>query len=311
MAKRPLRLADVRLRDPYILPDAQTQTYFLCASLRHSDAQPYGGVEVFSSLDLIDWQGPTTVYAVRQDDWGRAGVWAPEMHRYRGWYYLFLTHNSSESLGAAEPGWPTLVRRGSQVLLSGSPLGPFRPFHNRPHLPATMMTLDGTLWVEDGVPYMVYCHEWVQIQDGKVEAVRLKDDLSDVAGAPVILFRGSEAPWGTGSPRQPGGYVTDGPCLYRTRTGHLLMIWSSFANEVYTTGVAHSQSGTLAGPWQQQAEPLYAEDGGHGMVFRRFDGGLMLALHQPNRDLDERARLFELDDTGETIRIIRPWHPAR
>ncbi|MFO7696202.1 MAG: glycoside hydrolase family 43 protein [Anaerolineae bacterium] len=313
MSTRTERLPDVRIRDPHILVDAATETYYLTSSLRRSEQHPFGGVEVRASRNLVDWERPEPVYAVPEENWGRAGVWAPEMHAYRGWYYLFLTHNSDEPLpgverGASlEPGYPPLVCRGSQVLLSSSPLGPFRPFHPRPHLPMAMMTLDGTLWIEEGVHYMVYCHEWVQIGDGTVEAVRLRDDLSDVAGAPRVLFRGSEAPWGNGSRQEPRSYVTDGPCLFRTRTGRLLMIWSSFAHGVYTTGVAHSDSGKLAGPWRQQAEPLFTEDGGHGTIFRRFDDQPMLVLHQPNRVPDEHARLLELDDTGDTVRIRRPF----
>lgn len=307
------RLPDVRIRDPHILADAESGNYYLTSSLRRSEQHPCGGVEVRTSRNLVDWGLPVPVYSVSEDNWGRAGVWAPEMHAYRGWYYLFLTHNSDEPLpgverGASlEPGYPPLVCRGSQVLLSSSPLGPFRAFHHRPHLSISMMTLDGTLWIEEGVPYMVYCHEWVQMQDGTVEMVRLKDDLSDVAGAPQVLFRGSDAPWGTGSRQEPRSYVTDGPCLYRTRTGHLLMIWSSFVHGVYTTGIAHSESDTLAGPWRQQAEPLFTEDGGHGTIFTRFDDQPMLVLHQPNRVPDEHAWLFELEDTGETVRIRRPY----
>jgi hypothetical protein len=68
-------------------------------------------------------------------------------------------------------------------------------------------------------------------------------------------------------------------------------------------GVAVSATGQLRGPWRQQAEPLFADGGGHGMIFRRFDGQLMLVLHQPNEGGRERARLFELEDTGETVRI--------
>jgi len=165
------------------------------------------------------------------------------------------------------------------------------------------MALDGTLWVEDGTPYMVYCHEWVEIVDGTVELVRLVDDLSDVVGEPVVLFRGSDAPWGRPLKRRQDGYVTDGPYLYRTRTGRLLMIWSGFGAGGYTTGLAVSGSGSVRGPWTQVPEPLFAGDGGHGMLFRRFDGTLMLVLHQPNRSPDERARLFEVEDTGEGIRL--------
>ena len=71
-------------------------------------------------------------------------------------------------------------------------------------------------------------------------------------------------------------------------------------------GAARSASGRLRGPWVQQAAPLFAEDGGHGMIFRRFDGQLMLVLHQPNKER-ERARLFELEDAGDTLRIKSPF----
>ncbi len=37
------------------------------------------------------------------------------------------------------------------------------------------------------------------------------------------------------------------------------------------------------------------------MIFRRFDGGLMVALHSPNRSPDERCRLIEVEDTGDTL----------
>jgi hypothetical protein len=131
--------------------------------------------------------------------------------------------------------------------------------------------------------------------------IRLKADLSDVEGEPVVLFHGSEAPWSRMS-KQYGCYVTDGPFLYGTETGKLLMIWSSGGPSGYAEGSAVSQSGKLKGPWTQMAEPLFKADGGHGMIFRKFDRTLMLVLHQPNRAA-ERARLFELEDTGDTIRI--------
>lgn len=165
------------------------------------------------------------------------------------------------------------------------------------------MTLDGTLWVEDGVPYMVFCHEWLQVKDGTIELIRLKDDLSDVVGESRTLFHGSDGPWVVGPKEYPGAYVTDGPFLYQTKTGKLLMLWSSGGAQGYTTGIAVSQTGKIKGPWTQVREPLFKADGGHAMIFKRFDGTLMLVLHQPNRGLLERARLFESEDTGDSIRI--------
>jgi hypothetical protein len=166
-----------------------------------------------------------------------------------------------------------------------------------------MMTLDGTLWVEDGVPYMVFCHEWVQIKDGTVEYVRLADDLSATAGEPKKLFNGSDAPWvkKTGY----GSVVTDGPWLYRTKTGRLVMLWSSIGTGGYTVGLAVSESGKLAGPWKQQSEPVFTADGGHAMMFTRLDGQLMMILHTPNQTPNERAVLLEMEDLGDSVRVKR------
>jgi hypothetical protein len=44
------------------------------------------------------------------------------------------------------------------------------------------MAIDGTLWVENGTPYMVYCHEWVQIAIWDMELVPLAPDLSKPLG---------------------------------------------------------------------------------------------------------------------------------
>jgi len=294
------KLSNVRIRDPFILADKATKTYYLCVSLRVSEGRRHHGVGVYTSKDLENWQGPFTVFEVPKDFWAQEGIWAPELHAYKGKYYLFLTFNTDDKFPEQWPNWHPKVKRGSQVLVGDSVMGPYRPFHNRAHTPVNMMTLDGTLWVEDGIPYMVYCHEWVQIKDGTIELIRLKDGLSEVLGESVTLFKASDAPW---TPQNRDRYVTDGCFLYRTKTGKLLMIWSSFTSRGYTTGIAVSHSGKVKGPWGHEPEPLITNDAGHGMIFRKFDGTLMLVLHSPNRGPDERARLFELEDTGDTIRI--------
>jgi len=298
------RLDDLCFRDPCILPDQPSGLYYLCASIRTVDDRP--GVGVYTSRDLAEWQGPTVVFSVSDGFWAQAGIWAPELHRYKDKYYLFLTFNTHDTWREQRDGWPPRVDRASQVLVSDSPLGPFQPFRNEPHLPREKMTLDGTLWVENGVPHMVYCREWVDIVDGTIEVVQLADDLSAIVGEPLVLFRGSDAPWiGADQKGRPSGFVTDGSYLYRTGTGHLLMVWSTFGAGGYATVVAHSQSDTVFGPWVQQSEPLFSDDGGHAMIFRRFDGQLILTLLQPNCSPDERARLFALANEGETIGIQR------
>jgi arabinan endo-1,5-alpha-L-arabinosidase len=297
-----LLLPEVRMRDVLILPQPEAGVYYAISSAGRT-------VRAFASRDLVHWSGPHTIFRTPPDLWGDVeirGIWAPEMHEYEGKYYLFLTFDTNSLFPEQWRDWRPRVKRGSQVLVGDSPLGPFTAFEPHSTLPVDMMTLDGTLWVEDGVPYMVFAHEWVQIKDGTVEMIRLTDDLSRTVGEPVRLFHGSDGPWARR--QEPEGcFVTDAPWLYRTRTGKLLMLWSSFGDGGYMVGIAESGSGTLRGPWVQHEEALFAEGGGHPMLFRRFDGQLMMVLHQPNDGGRERARLFEIEDTGKSLRIVRPF----
>jgi GH43 family beta-xylosidase len=301
-APRMVRLPDERLRDPGVFADAQTRTYYLVSAVAQIGPNGRPAVAAYVSKDLAQWEGPHIVFETPEGFWGNRGIWAPELHAYRGKYYLFLTFNTDDPFPEQWRDWLPRVKRGSQVLVADSPLGPFKPFANESTLPADMMTLDGTLWIEDGAPYMVFCHEWVQIKDGTVESVRLSDDLSRTIGEPVRLFNGSDAPWSKKS-GQYGCHVTDGCWLYRTKTGRLLMLWSTGGARGYTTGIAVSQSGKLAGPWTQQPEPIYTDDGGHAMLFQRFDGQLMMALHSPNKPPHERVLLLEMEDLGDTLRV--------
>jgi hypothetical protein len=106
---------------------------------------------------------------------------------------------------------------------------------------------------------MVYAHEWIQKVDGTMEAIPLTRDLTAAAGEPIHLFKASDAPWlnaqMTPSTRE-NHYVTDGPELFRTKKGTLLMLWASYMqNELgrngYVQTLARSKSGELKGPWEQ------------------------------------------------------------
>lgn len=302
-----LTLDEINIRDPFILTDNANQIYYMyrtCDSIT-AGGKVRGGVEVFTSRDLKNWDGPQTVMRIPDANGLTGTVWAPEVHKYNGKYYLFATINSDIVWKKRKEGWPDYTWRGTQIFHADSPEGPFKPFSKFVATPTDWMALDGTLWVEDGTPYMVFCHEWVQIEDGTMEAVELLPDLSAMASLPQTLFYGSAPDWSTGiepSPGSPKGYITDGCFLYRTKTGKLLMIWSSFSNGDYAIGIAESVTGSVKGPWRQQDKPLFVKNGGHGMIFRTLDGALKLALHQPNSPLGaERAKIYDINDTGDTL----------
>ncbi|MDR2041413.1 MAG: glycoside hydrolase family 43 protein [Tannerella sp.] len=299
---RRLAAGDLYIRDPFVVADAQKGIYYMYGSRSQAgrEGETRGGVAVYKSRDLKTWEGPQQVFTVPEDNWITGAVWAPEVHRYNGRCYLFATLNSDIEWKKKQAGWPAYTFRGTQIFHADTPEGPFLPFDRVPHTPPDWMALDGTLWVEDGTPWMVFCHEWIQMTDGTMEAVQLKPDLSAPAGRPLRLFCASSAPW---APEGRESYVTDGCFIYRTRSGKLLMIWSGFSDKGYAIGIAESVTGKITGPWKQQPEPLFNQDGGHGMIFRTFDGKLCLAFHRPNGGGAERAHFLELEDTGETLTV--------
>ena len=73
--------------------------------------------------------------------------------------------------------------------------------------------------------------------------------------------------------------MTDGPFLWRGENGALLCLWSGFSGKGYAQGLAVSDNGEIDGHFTQ-LDPLFLEDGGHGMLFRTLEGETCLALHR-------------------------------
>lgn len=82
-------------------------------------------------------------------------------------------------------------------------------------------------------------------------------------------------------------------------------VWTSWVFDVYTQGVAYSESGTLDGPWTQQPEPITPPGYGHSMLFQRFDGQWMMSVHHHSKDARGRTvripHLFEVDLSGDKL----------
>lgn len=237
-------LDSIVLSDPCILADEATRTYYMTGT---------GGL-LWQSKNLDTWSGPYMVAETDPDSWmgPHPQIWAAEIHKYGDKYYYFATFTNDSVLIGSYRG-NAIPRRASHVLVSDRPDGPYRPMKDEVYLPASQPTLDGTFWVDkDGKPYMVYCGEWLQNWNGTIEKIELKSDLSGSRGAGKVLFRASDSPWsrevieGKDQPNR----VTDGPWLFRTDTGRLGMLWTSWIYSAYTQGVAYSRSGTLDGPWE-------------------------------------------------------------
>lgn len=277
-----MKTEEIRVRDPYVLVHEDHYYLYGTRSETAFTGEAYG-FDVYVSEDMENWDGPHEVFHRPEGFWSRKSYWAPEVYLYKGRFYMFATF-ADEKKGL-----------GTAALVSDSPMGPFEMWSDGYITPKEWRCLDGTLHVSpDGTPYMVFCHEWKQIHDGTVCAVRLTDDLKQSAGEPWELFSASQA--------KPfvkkflfRNYVTDGPFLIRTPDGKLHMLWSTHAKTGYVEAIAHSDSDELTGNWKSDERLLYDHDGGHGMIFQDLQGRYWLVLHYPNTTWKEHARFIAIE----------------
>lgn len=303
-------LDELNMSDPYIYPDSATRTYYLTSS----------GGAIYKSKDLKNWTGPYGAYDVT-GTWmeGIKSVAAAEIHHVNGKYYYAATFADTELVDVV-PRRYNITRHQTMILVSDKVEGPYRPVNSDPQfelLPHKWRTIDGTIWYENGVAYFVFCHEWLQTIDGTMDYARLTPDLSRLAEKPTVIFRASEAPWvremvGNGEMtyglRLPG-WVTDGPELFRTKTGKLGMLWSSWGAHRYAQGVAYSESGSIEGPWVQEEEPLKGDNSGHGMMFTTFEGKRLLIIHHAEGNGPRKPQLYEIDDSGDKLVLGPRYYP--
>lgn len=259
-----MKLSDIQIRDPFIVPRPKEKKYYMYGSTDKNIWQEGKGFEMYVSSNLEDWEGPFEVFRNYEGFFADKNFWAPEVYEYKGSFYMFATFRRREN---------DLL--GTAVLKSESLYGPFKLHSDGVVTPQEWCCLDGSLYVDDdGVPWMVFCHEWQQVGDGEVCIIQLSDDLRKAVSEPQLLFRASEAEWPTPFKHERFDfekiYVTDGSFMFKNKAGELCLLWASFINQRYAQGIAISASGKVMGPWIQQKEPVYTDDGGHAMLFNTF-----------------------------------------
>lgn len=279
---------DIRIRDPFIY--LEDGTYYMYARCDNNM-----GVQVYKSTDLENFSEPTVCFTPPADFWATMDNWAPEMHKYNGKYYLFVSYKAENAC------------RGTQIFIAEQPEGPFRIHSDGPVTPHDWECLDGTLYVDkNGTPYMIFCHEWLQVHNGEMCCVKLSDDLSRAVSEPHVMFRAGDH----SLPREIRhsdthyGMVTDGCFIYKTDSDRLIMIWASIGeNHTYLELQAICDDGNIFGTWRHDAPPIFRKDGGHGMIFKDIDGKQKITLHSPNSDNLERAHFFDIEYNGEYLEI--------
>jgi GH43 family beta-xylosidase len=279
-----MKRMDINVRDPFIL--VENNIYYMFGTTMSLERQKF---LCWKSRDLKNFEEPVIAFDPPKDFWSDRDFWAPEVHKYKGKYYMFASFKSETK------------RRGTQILVADKVEGPYRPLTDEPYTPRDWECLDGTLYVEEGMPYSIFAHEWVQIKDGTFCLVQLSNDLTQAVSKPKTILTASEAPWI--SPLNGDCYVTDGPFIYKMSDSSLILIWSSFSDSGYTIGMAKSTNG-INGPFIHIDKPLYKDDGGHAMIFRDLNGNLMLTFHKPNTLAQERPFFLQIEEHNGILRVV-------
>lgn len=281
--------SEINVRDPYIL--CENGKYYLYGTRAAGFGLKTAGFDVYVSENLTDWSAPFQCFDSEKYGLNRQANWAPEVHKYKGCYYMLATFTKENNL------------RGTFILRSESPLGPFIPHSKGAVTPDEWECLDGTLYVENGKPYLVFCHEHTQIVDGTVCVTALDDDLTQSTGEPVTLFAASGAQWNGRcvSDREDGHKITDGPFMLKSENGTLFMIWSTFVDGNYAECAVRFNEDSVFGTFEH-TDVILDSDGGHGMIFEA-GGQTFLTFHSPNRSGEERVRMIPVTVTDNGISV--------
>ena len=288
--KTELKCKDINIRDPFVL--YEDGKYYMYGTRARFFGIKVGGFDVYVSEDLENWSRPIECFNSKEYNMNVEVNWAPEVHKYNGEYYMFATFTRK-----------SCKLRGTYILKADNPLGPFKPHSKGVVTPEEWECLDGTLYInKDGKPFVVFCHEHTQIINGTICYSPLNDDLTEAIGDAVTMFRASDPYWADKIDNEKTHRITDGPFMYRTKNGELLMLWSTFIKHKYAECLVKFADGELGMDFEH-LPPLIDDDGGHGMLFKDKDGQLWLTFHTPNQTGFERPHFVPVTDIGDKIVI--------
>ena len=272
---------DIHIRDPFVF--TENKRYYLLGTTGDDPWGKASDLTLYVSDDLESFERKCVMVTDNSLD-SYTNVWAPEMHKYKGKYYLIVSL-FREDLG-----------RGSIIFVSDGLDDKFKMLTGKYVTPEGWGCLDATLFVYKGKPYLCFSNEWTtpisNDGDGSLFIAELKDDLTEICGEPKKIVSGKDndiaievAVFGH------RGYIAEGPWLYE-EDGKVVLLWSTLSKTGYTVVKSVSNNGVL-GEYRFE-KIIFDKDGGHCMRFIDFNGNAEITLHQPNSTPDERMKIFNI-----------------
>lgn len=288
----------LEIADPYVLRDPDGLYYLYGTSAAD-------GFRAWRSRDLVDWDPLGYVYRAPDSSWARKSFWAPEVHAYRGGYYL--------TFSAKGPG-----DAGLRLCLAVAdhPAGPFAELAV-PWLDHGFGAIDAHLFVDvDGAPYAFYEMVGV-VGEPWAGTGHFKGTILGEALAPDLLGPAPGAePQRCLEPSQPWELPPDG--LAHSVEGMTVFSIDSVYYMTYSAnhykdpryGIGYATASAPLGPWAKAPDnPLLARDTaalvsgpGHNSVIASPDGRELFLVYHSHADAQSPSgrRLLNID------RLVNP-----
>lgn len=272
--------------DPFIVQDGDT--FYAYAT---QDRISKGGFQIMSSPDLVNW---THLGGIGHLDWSTEHLWAPEIYKWNGKWYLFYSAKDRQS-----------GKRDLAVSVGDKPTGPFK-FVSKLVIGTSVNSgsddngaIDPNIYVENGKPYLLYIRE---ASPRQVKMVELSTDLSKTVGEAKVLI-------GIDRPVEQG--ILDAPTLVKQKGTYWLFYstgWFQSNKKDATYRVWAAPSKELWGEYKKPAEPvLKGKEGetyspGHQCLIQLKSGEWWMAYHGWNA---EGEPMYGKNPIGRSLRIDR------
>ncbi len=275
---------NLHIRDPFVY--VENGSYYLLGTTGDNSWGKGSDLMLYRSDDLEHFEDLGCMVAATTLE-GYTNVWAPELHSYRGRYYMIVSLYRQD------------LGRGSMILVSDCLTGKYVPLTGEYITPKQWGCLDATLFVWKGKPYLLFSYEWTTPEgDGSIYVAELSADLKHIVGEPKRIIDGKTCGFCVEIENSDfRGCVAEGPYVVEEQ-GKIALYWSTFTQTGYS--VARNIAEDIWGPYAFE-RMVFTKDGGHCMVFTDLQGKRQLALHQPNVKPNERMRLFPLKGFRENI----------
>ncbi len=218
--------------DPWVIRHGES--YYFCESEGHD------GISVWKSARLTEKGRKRVVWRSRRGTWNAREVWAPELHRIRGRWYVYY---------AASDGRNENHRAGVLRATTDDPQGPYEDMgvlytgddiagrtHNRWAIDAAPFELDGRL-------YLVWSG-WPDTCDIQYLYIAPMENPWTVGGQRVKICENDTHVWERVSERQAERGLHEGPTIIQ-RNGRLFVLYacSSSWEATYKLGLLYMNAG--------------------------------------------------------------------